>query len=61
MGWLSGWELVLVILLALMFFGAGKLPQVASQLGSGIRNFQDSLKGNDEDDDQKKIEDKSTE
>jgi sec-independent protein translocase protein TatA len=61
MGWLSGWELVLVILLALMFFGAGKLPKVASQLGSGIRNFQDSLKGNDEDDDQKKIEDKSTE
>ena len=61
MGWLSGWELVLVILLALMFFGAGKLPKVASQLGSGIRNFQDSLKGNDEDDDQTQIEDKSTE
>ncbi len=35
-----GWpEVLLVLAIVLIVFGAGKLPQVASQLGKGIREF----------------------
>jgi sec-independent protein translocase protein TatA len=33
-------ELIVVLLLALIFFGAKKLPEVASGLGKAIREFQ---------------------
>ncbi|MFB6264548.1 MAG: twin-arginine translocase TatA/TatE family subunit [Bradymonadaceae bacterium] len=39
----GGWELIIVLVLVLMIFGAGKLPKVAEQLGAGIRNFKKSL------------------
>jgi sec-independent protein translocase protein TatA len=60
MGIPSGFELILIVVVILMVFGAGKLPKVAQQLGSGIRNFQKSLKGDDEEDDPKQLEDKSS-
>lgn len=33
------WELVLVLLIAIVIFGAGKLPQLGDALGKSIRNF----------------------
>jgi sec-independent protein translocase protein TatA len=36
-------ELLIILVLALMIFGAGKLPQVGSALGRGIRNFKSGL------------------
>lgn len=60
MGLASGWELIIVLVIVLMIFGAGKLPQVAKQLGSGIRNFQKSVKGEDDEEDPKQLEDKSS-
>ncbi len=32
-------ELVIILVIALMVFGAGKLPDVGSALGKGIREF----------------------
>lgn len=32
-------ELLIVLVLVMIIFGAGKLPQVGSALGKGIRNF----------------------
>jgi sec-independent protein translocase protein TatA len=58
-------ELLILLVLVLLVFGAGKLPKVAGQLGEGIRNFQNSLKNEDPDalDDQsgedKKLENES--
>ena len=49
MGALGVPELLIILVLALLIFGAGKLPKVAGQLGEGIRNFQDSLKNEDPD------------
>lgn len=58
---LGYWELLIVLLLILVVFGAGKLPTVGSSLGEGIRNFKDSLKGELKSEDKKQLEqDKDT-
>lgn len=38
-------ELLLIFLIVIIIFGAGKLPQLGKGLGEGIRNFKDSIKG----------------
>lgn len=38
-------ELLLILLIVIIIFGAGKLPQLGKGMGEGIRNFRDSLKG----------------
>jgi sec-independent protein translocase protein TatA len=37
-------ELLLILLIVIIIFGAGKLPQLGKGLGEGIRNFKDSVK-----------------
>ncbi|KKM09500.1 hypothetical protein SY88_17945 [Clostridiales bacterium PH28_bin88] len=37
------WELVLILALALIIFGPGKLPEVGRSLGKGMREFNDLL------------------
>lgn len=42
--WMPGiWELVIILLIVLITFGAGKLPQVGRSLGSAINEFKDSV------------------
>jgi len=39
-----GWfELVVIFLIVLIVFGAGRLPEIGSGLGKGIMNFKKSL------------------
>jgi sec-independent protein translocase protein TatA len=33
------WELLIVLVLVMIIFGAGKLPQIGAGIGKGIRNF----------------------
>ena len=33
------WELLIILVIALIIFGAGKLPEIGSGIGSAIRNF----------------------
>ncbi|MBN1881462.1 MAG: twin-arginine translocase TatA/TatE family subunit [Deltaproteobacteria bacterium] len=42
------WELLIVLIIILVIFGAGKLPEIGSGLGRGIKNLKTSLKGEDE-------------
>lgn len=53
-------ELIVILVIVIMLFGVGKLPMVAKQLGSGIRDFQKSMRGEDDDEHQasKRIEEK---
>ena len=37
-------ELLIILVIVLVIFGAGKLPQVGSALGKGIKNFKDGIK-----------------
>lgn len=41
-------ELLLLFLIILVVFGAGKIPQIGSGLGKGIRNFRKAVKGEEE-------------
>ena len=36
---LHGWEILVVLVIILIVFGPGKLPQVFGALGKGIREF----------------------
>lgn len=52
-------ELIIILILVLVIFGAGKLPQVGGALGKGLRNFKDGMKDAEEEDkDPEKIEEK---
>ena len=40
-----GWpELILILFVCLLLFGAGRLPEIARQLGKAINEFKKSLK-----------------
>ena len=41
-------EIVLILLVVLLIFGASRLPGVGSALGKGIRSFKTSVTGEDE-------------
>ncbi|MDA8155936.1 MAG: twin-arginine translocase TatA/TatE family subunit [Actinomycetota bacterium] len=41
-------HLILVLAIALLVFGPGKLPQIGSGLGKSIRDFKKALNGQDE-------------
>ena len=38
-GWLGGYEIILIVAVILLLFGAKKLPELAKGLGKGIRDF----------------------
>lgn len=42
---LSIWHIVVVLIVVLVLFGAGKLPKVMGDFGRGIRNFKAGLSG----------------
>lgn len=39
------WELLVLFMIVLLFFGAKRLPEIGSSLGRGIREFKDSIEG----------------
>ncbi len=38
------WELVMILLVVLLLFGARRLPEIGSSLGKGIREFKGSIR-----------------
>jgi sec-independent protein translocase protein TatA len=42
------WELLLVLLIALLIFGAARLPQIGESLGKAIRSFRKSFSGDED-------------
>ena len=48
------WQIVLVVLVVLLLFGGRKIPELMRGLGSGIKEFKDASKEEDD----TKIEDK---
>ena len=43
-------ELIIILVVIVIFFGLGKLPQVGGQIGKAIRNFQKARTGEVEED-----------
>lgn len=53
-------ELLIILVIVLLVFGASKLPELGAGLGKGIRNFKKAAKGDDEIDvtpEKKRVED----
>ena len=44
-------EILLLLLLALLLFGAKRVPEIGRSMGRGLREFKDSVSGKDHDDD----------
>jgi sec-independent protein translocase protein TatA len=42
-------ELLVILVIVVVIFGASKLPQLGRGLGEGISNFRDGIKGKDDD------------
>jgi len=56
MGNIGPGELLIIGLIALLLFGAGRIADIGKGLGQGISNFKKGLKEADEDDKPKKAE-----
>ena len=37
-------ELLVILVIVVLIFGAGKIPQLGKGLGEGIKNFKDSIR-----------------
>jgi len=46
-GWTSPTHIVILLLIALLLFGAKRLPEIGRSLGAGMREFKDSLSGHE--------------
>ncbi len=43
-GGIGPWEMAVVLVIVLILFGAGRLPQVFGSLGKGLKEFRDAQK-----------------
>ena len=50
---LGFWEIVVILVVALLIFGPGRLAELGKGLGEGIRNFKSSVKDGDNQSDKK--------
>lgn len=56
-------ELIVILVIIVIIFGAGKLPEIGSGIGKGIKNFKDATKKEDQakklDNEEKESDDKA--
>ncbi len=45
---LGATELIIILVIVILLFGAGRIGKIASEIGSGIRNFREGLNGDKE-------------
>lgn len=50
------WEIALVLVIILIVFGVGKLPQVGGAIGKGLRSFKKGQSGEDDEEEEKEEE-----
>jgi sec-independent protein translocase protein TatA len=48
-GWIGFPELLILLVVVLLVFGPKRLPEMGRSLGKGMREFKDSITGNDDD------------
>lgn len=57
-GGISIWELSIILVIVLIIFGAGKLPEIGSGIGKAIKNFKSATTDNGKKDQDSIEEDK---
>lgn len=53
---LGPWEIALILVIILIVFGVGRLPQVGGAVGRGLRAFRRGQAGEDEEEEEEKEE-----
>jgi len=48
LGIVSPWQIIVVVALVLLLFGGKKIPELMRGLGSGIKEFKDATKGEED-------------
>ncbi|HSC91235.1 MAG TPA: twin-arginine translocase TatA/TatE family subunit [Gaiellaceae bacterium] len=51
----SVWEILILLLVALLIFGPKRLPEMGRSLGKGMREFKDSVTGRDDEDERREL------
>jgi len=59
-GGISIWELSIILVIVLIIFGAGKLPEIGSGIGKAIKNFKSATNDSAKKDQDSIEEDKKT-
>ena len=54
------WEIALVLVIILIVFGVGKLPQVGGAIGKGLRAFKKRQRAEEEDEEEEEEKPKKT-
>lgn len=54
-------ELIIILVIIVIIFGAGKLPEIGSGIGKGIKNFKKATKDEEEKEKEKIEDDQNTE
>jgi sec-independent protein translocase protein TatA len=52
----SLWQIAIVLVIALIVFGPKRLPELGKSLGTGMREFKDSITGKSDEDRKPQIE-----
>ena len=47
LGIVGPWQVAIILIIVLLFFGGKKIPELMKGLGKGIREFKDASKGED--------------
>jgi sec-independent protein translocase protein TatA len=42
------WQIILIVLVVVLLFGAGRIAEIGKGLGEGIKNFKKGISGDDE-------------
>ncbi len=53
-------EILLILLIVLVLFGASRIPDLARSMGKGVSEFKKGLRGEEEGNEKKQIEEKKT-
>ncbi len=59
-GGLGGWEVLLIVGLVVLMFGAKKIPELAKGLGTGLREFKSATREQSEEEETIQPEDTKT-
>lgn len=55
---MSAWQIAIIVVLVLLLFGGKKIPELMRGLGSGIKEFKDASKDDDNKDTKEEINSK---
>jgi len=58
LGFVGPWQIAIIVALVLLMFGGRKIPELMRGLGTGIKEFKDATKS--EEDGEEKLEDKKS-